>query len=589
MSLLTARDRVSEIVLSPGLGDFALRAVTDRSYMAFADAVIDGALVSYCARHRVTGQWETGVGTYDLASNTLSRDSSFRNSLGTQAKIEFAAGIVDVWIDAIADGLNALTQQVINVKAPPFGAKGDGVTDDTVAIQAALDACFAAGGGYVIAPEGIYIYSAQIVVPRGVVLIGAGMGTSSLVQGTWFQAAVSFPPSTAHFFLGVSDALTFDTRIQDCRIRCGDIAGSIGVDAPTIQENSGLVRVLIQSYRDTGVRIIDQNSSTLFASNWILDDCQCWCSSSATGSIGVDVTTYQRTGVIRKLSVVPNGSPADQLAGVRVTGAGGDGGGPRIYDLHVERHTDALSVGALGSCRAEHVTLFVSGSNVVQLSATVQDVTLVDVFRHASITGNTILDNRAGVAMTKTFVAEYQGSSSTEGYQAVTSGGSTTTESGNVVSASSPSHTVASTATSTSAARAKYRLRDGSRNGWDIEYEPDAGTTLPLVFRPVAASTVASAVLGITKAGGMRNLPTTNGPTGTFTMAAAATKAVANTNVTGSSMVFLQATNAAAAALMAGTSALYISATTNTTSFTVATADGGSAAGTETFNYWIVN
>jgi len=74
---------------------------------------------------------------------------------------------------------------------------------------------------------------------------------------------------------------------------------------------------------------------------------------------------------------------------------------------------------------------------------------------------------------------------------------------------------------------------------------------------------------------------------GSFTMAAAATKVVTDTNVTATSIIILMPTNAAAGTLQQSTETLYISSISAGVSFTVATADGGSAAGTETFQYLI--
>jgi hypothetical protein len=73
--------------------------------------------------------------------------------------------------------------------------------------------------------------------------------------------------------------------------------------------------------------------------------------------------------------------------------------------------------------------------------------------------------------------------------------------------------------------------------------------------------------------------------TGSFTMGAAATKVVADTTIKAGSIVLLMPTNAAAGTLMAGATSLYVSARTAGTSFTVATANAGNAAGTETFEY----
>lgn len=76
---------------------------------------------------------------------------------------------------------------------------------------------------------------------------------------------------------------------------------------------------------------------------------------------------------------------------------------------------------------------------------------------------------------------------------------------------------------------------------------------------------------------------------GNFTLSAAVSTAVADTSVVSTSRISLTPTNAAAATLMSGTKSLYISAKTANTSFTVSTADGTAAAGTETFDYIVNN
>ena len=62
-----------------------------------------------------------------------------------------------------------------------FGAKGDGVTDDTAAIQAAIDSLTT--GGTVIIPAGLYIVkpSTPIILDSGISIVGENKYTSQLV------------------------------------------------------------------------------------------------------------------------------------------------------------------------------------------------------------------------------------------------------------------------------------------------------------------------------------------------------------------------------------------------------------------------
>ncbi|WP_263263473.1 glycosyl hydrolase family 28-related protein [Pseudomonas sp. RIT-PI-S] len=74
--------------------------------------------------------------------------------------------------------------QVFNVL--DFGAKGDGVTDDSHAIQLAINAAFTAGGGEVYVPQGTYLVTGPnadggcITLKSNVTLSGAGAGQTTL-------------------------------------------------------------------------------------------------------------------------------------------------------------------------------------------------------------------------------------------------------------------------------------------------------------------------------------------------------------------------------------------------------------------------
>ena len=67
------------------------------------------------------------------------------------------------YILAVQLGVAVFAAEKVPLNIRDFGAKGDGQTKDTVAIQKALDTCAAAGGGIVSVPEGIYLTGSFVI------------------------------------------------------------------------------------------------------------------------------------------------------------------------------------------------------------------------------------------------------------------------------------------------------------------------------------------------------------------------------------------------------------------------------------------
>ncbi len=118
-------------------------------------------------------------------AHTVTKDKPFFLA-GTVVTALYAAngGTLDANLSIVAAELDASTAPpakyglgYFNVK--DYGAKGDGSTDDTAAIQAAIDACEAAGGGIVWFPSGSYKITATLTVQSsGVCPLGASRNST---------------------------------------------------------------------------------------------------------------------------------------------------------------------------------------------------------------------------------------------------------------------------------------------------------------------------------------------------------------------------------------------------------------------------
>lgn len=85
---------------------------------------------------------------------------------------------------AVATTVAGKLSRVIDVK--DFGAIGDGVTDDTSAIQAAIDAAYTNYNKTVHIPNGIYKLTGRITITQGVMIVCEGSQGSNEACGTVF-------------------------------------------------------------------------------------------------------------------------------------------------------------------------------------------------------------------------------------------------------------------------------------------------------------------------------------------------------------------------------------------------------------------
>lgn len=101
----------------------------------------------------------------NLISNLTSQTIKTVNDAINNTAVEGGV-LADTFVTVTANGTGAVarTQREVNadsVSAKAFGAKGNGVADDTLAIQAAIDHVNSIGGGTVTVPDGTYMIKAD--------------------------------------------------------------------------------------------------------------------------------------------------------------------------------------------------------------------------------------------------------------------------------------------------------------------------------------------------------------------------------------------------------------------------------------------
>lgn len=132
-----------------------------------------------------------------------------------------------------------------------FGAVGDGDADDTVKIQAAIDAVADAGGGQVFFPRGVYRISDSLILKSDVTLQGEGNQISRIVASS-LEVALIRPEHTS--FNHSIGGRQFRIFIRDLGIDNETVSvGSIGIDLSQCSL-SGVSNVRVRLCA-TGIRI----------------------------------------------------------------------------------------------------------------------------------------------------------------------------------------------------------------------------------------------------------------------------------------------------------------------------------------------
>lgn len=135
------------------------------------------------------------------------------------------------------------------VSVKDFGAKGDGTTDDTAAIQASIDALYPAGG-MVYFPKGIYKIIDTINITNIPIHIkGDGVMSTAIVQAGEGKGGIKFVSNTPSNAPGSDNLLINILQFSDISVNKGASGDGIAVDASWSLMTSNSPQFITERFR----------------------------------------------------------------------------------------------------------------------------------------------------------------------------------------------------------------------------------------------------------------------------------------------------------------------------------------------------
>lgn len=161
-------DRCAFTPTAGGTTDFTVSAALTGFQTPATAGAVNAQRYSYMAQSVDLSEWEYGYATYSTTGPKIQRTKILGNSSAGTSAINFSVA-PNVYLTVLGSNFPLL----INVKS--YGATGDGTTDDTTSVNAAI-ADLNSLGGRLYFPAGTYAVSSMTTVTAsGCIIFGDGM------------------------------------------------------------------------------------------------------------------------------------------------------------------------------------------------------------------------------------------------------------------------------------------------------------------------------------------------------------------------------------------------------------------------------